>query len=450
MEGESSRHRGRSAWDRLSLPDISGQRSLAASLVVDSLGDGLFVPFAIVYFLHTTHLSLTAIGLGLSVAGFVAIGSVVPAGVLLDRFRAAKLVIAANLLSGIAFAGYLVVGQFWQLILFALLAATGSRVYWTANLALIGDAFNAGDRPRWFAFQRALRNAGFGLGGLVGAIAISGGDIGYQALAAINAVSYLAAATLVYLWSRHNPSASHQAMAVTTRSDVVASPRRQQDSTPGLGTRKRREHEAAGQPAGAAGFAAPLRDRSFLLIVATNLLFVLCGMVLPVLVAVYLTRALHLPVWLSGVLFALNAAVVALGQTTTSRAVGRLRPARMLQLASLAWTISFLVFWAAALLPRNMMIPALMLAILIFTAAEMIQGPALNDLVVAIAPDSARGRYLGVYQLSWGAGAAVAPALFSWLFTISAGLPWPALAVACGLWTVVMTWLDPRTSNRPS
>jgi hypothetical protein len=116
----------------------------------------------------------------------------------------------------------------------------------------------------------------------------------------VNAVSYLAAAALVYLWSR-------------------------QHGTQGLGTDQRSERKVADQSAAARGYAAPLRDRPFLLIVATNLLFVLCAMVLDVLVAVYVIRALHLPVWLSGVLFALNTAVVALGQTTTSRAVVRLR-----------------------------------------------------------------------------------------------------------------------------
>ena len=181
------RHRLR---DRLGLPSLSGHRSLAAALIIDSLGDGLFVPFGIVYFLHTTSLSLTVIGLSLSVAGFAAIGTVIPAGVLLDRLRPGPLVIAANLLSAVGFAGYLVVGQVWQLVVFALLAAVGSRLYWTANLALIGDAFADQERPRWFAFQRALRNTGFGLGGLLGAIAISTGSaVGYRALALVNAVS---------------------------------------------------------------------------------------------------------------------------------------------------------------------------------------------------------------------------------------------------------------------
>lgn len=203
MDSGAKLDRRRAARDRLGLPVMAGQRSLAVSLIVDSLGDGLFVPFAIIYFLHTTSLSLQAIGVALSAAGFAAVGTVIPAGVLLDRFAPARLVIAANLLSAVAFSGYLAVSHAWELVLFALLAAAGSRLYWTANLALIGDAFPPGERSRWFAFQRALRNAGFGLGGLLGSVAISAGSMtGYHALAAVNAASYLAAALLVFAWAR--------------------------------------------------------------------------------------------------------------------------------------------------------------------------------------------------------------------------------------------------------
>jgi len=109
-----------------------------------------------VYFLHTTSLSLTAIGSCLSVAGLLALPSVLLAGVLVDRFGATGVVVAGNLVSGLAFAGYLVVGSDWQLVLFALLAGLGGRFYWTANLGLIGDAFSGEERARWFALQRAL------------------------------------------------------------------------------------------------------------------------------------------------------------------------------------------------------------------------------------------------------------------------------------------------------
>jgi MFS family permease len=417
MDSRTKPDRRSAARDRLGLPAIAGQRALAASLVVDSLGDGLFVPFAIIYFLHTTSLSLPTIGVALSAAGFVAIGTVIPAGVLLDRLPPARLVVTANLLSAVAFAGYLTVSHIWQLVLFALLAAVGSRLYWTANLALIGDAFAPRDRSRWFAFQRALRNTGFGLGGLLGAVAISvGSTAGYHALAAVNAVSYLAAALLVFTWARRRWR--HRADRDGTPSSAV-SVQLPTASTP------------AARPG---GFRIALTDRPFLLIVATNLLFVLCSLVLDVLLAVYVTRGLGLPVWLTGVLFALNTGVVALAQTITSRTVEGLTSVRMLQLTALVWACAFAVFWLSGLVPAPAAIALLLIAVLVFTLAEMIQGPALNNLVVAIAPEAVRGRYLGVYQLSWGAGSAAAPALFSWLYTGSSQLPWIVLGLGCLAW----------------
>jgi hypothetical protein len=62
-------------------------------------------------------------------------------------------------------------------------------------------------------------------------------------------------------------------------------------------------------------------------------------------------------------------------------------------------------------------------------------------LVVALAPGHVRGRYLGIYQLSWGLGRAVAPAPLSWLFAVSAGLPWMALAIVCATCSVTFSWL---------
>jgi MFS family permease len=404
--------------DRLGLPDLAGQRSLAASLIVDSLGDGLFVPFAIVYFLHTTQLSVQSIGLGLTLAGLLALPVVLPAGVLLDRFTPARVVVTANLVSGAGFAGYLLVGQYWQLVGCALLAGIGGRVYWTANLALVGDAFST-DRTRWFAFQRALRNAGYGLGGLLGAAAISfGGGTGYRALAVLNAASYLTAAVLVGRWSRRRqPQAAKGALPALS--------------------------PAAPGPAGAgrARYRDVLRDRPFMLITATNLLFVLCMLTLDVLLAVDLVRALHQPAWLAGVLFAVSTTLVAAGQTTLSRMVARLRPSRTLQLAAAGWAAAFTAFWLAGQVPRAAVVGCLFAAVLVFAVAEMIQGPALNDLVVALAPDRARGRYLGIYQLSWALGRAIAPALLTWLFTVSAGLPWTAFAIACLTCAVMFSWL---------
>jgi MFS family permease len=439
---------------RLGLPRMSGQRSMVAALVVDSLGDGLFVPFAIVYFLHTTSLSLSAIGACLSVAGLLALPSVLPAGVLVDRFSSTGVVVAGNLLSGLAFAGYLVVANAWQLVLFALLAGLGGRFYWTANLGLIGDAFSGGERARWFALQRALRNAGFGLGGLLGAVAISlGSDAGYRALAAVNAVSYLAAAAVVLFWSRRlrrsagQPAAlqratlqavSYQTVGDQTVSQVVGD---QTVITEQAGRDDAGPPHTGPHSTGVArrGYRAALSDRPFMLLTATNVLFVLCSVSLEVLLSVFVLRALHQPVWLAGALFAVNTIASAVGQTPLSAAVAGLGPIRVLQLSGAVWAVSFALFWLASGVPGTAAIASVTLAVVVFTVAEMIQGPVVNDLVVALAPAELRGRYLGTYQLSWALSRAVAPALFTWLFSEGANVPWTLLAVACAGWTALLS-----------
>ncbi len=266
--------------DRLGLPDLTGRYQLAGALFVDSLGDGLFLPFAVVYFLKTTGLTLSTVGLGLTVANLLAMVAVPVSGVLIDRLTPAAVVIAGNLISGVGFAGYLLVGNLWELVFFSFFAAVGGRLFWTANLALVGDAFQGSERTRWFAFQRAARNGGYGLGGLFAAAALgTGSGIGYRALALANAVTFLLAALLV--WRSRVSLGGGSAR----KSEVVNGSRR--------------------------GYRAALTDGPFLLLTAMNVLFVLCMMVLDVLLALYLVRVLHQPVWLSGLPVALNTVAVA-------------------------------------------------------------------------------------------------------------------------------------------
>ena len=386
--------------DRLGLPDLTGRYQLAGALFVDSLGDGLFLPFAVVYFLKTTGLTVSAVGLGLTVANLLAVVAVPVSGVLIDRLTPAAVVIAGNLISGVGFAGYLLAGNLWELVFFSFFAAAGGRLFWTANLALVGDAFQGPERTRWFAFQRAARNGGYGLGGLFAAAALgTGSGIGYRALALANAITFLLAALLVW------------------RSRVSL----------GGGSAGKRELVNGSRR----GYRAALTDGPFLLLTAMNVLFVLCMMVLDVLLALYLVRILHEPVWLSGLLFALNTVAVAGFQTPVWALFQHRRPVRVLQLSAAVWGLSFLMMWLIAPLPGALSITGVFLAVIVFTVAELIQGPVFNGLVVAAAPEQFRGRYMAVYQLSWALARAAAPGLFGWLFTAGRALPWIVLAAGC-------------------
>lgn len=424
--------------NRLGLPELRGRYQLAGALVIDSLGDGLFVPFAVVYFLRTTGLTLAVVGLGLSAATFLALPSAPVCGLLIDRLTPATVVITGNLISAAAFAGYLLVGNLWELMFFAFFAAVGGRFFWTANLALVGDAFQGPERTRWFAFQRAARNAGYGLGGLLAAAALGmSSGVGYRSLAAANAVSYLLAATLVLRWSKREPRRAREDM------DDRAKTSAKRDGYPRSKERYPRSKErylrsTKGYPRPTKGYRTALTDRPFLLLTAMNVLFVLCMTVLDVLLAAYLVRVLHEPVWLSGLLFAANTVAVALFQTTVWALFQDRRPVRVLQLSATVWGSSFLLLWLLAALPDGLAVPGLFLAIAVYTIAELIQGPVFNGLVVAAAPQQLRGRYMGVYQLSWALAQAASPGWFGWLFTTNHALPWIVLATGCAACAVML------------
>jgi len=159
----------------------------------------------------------------------------------------------------------------------------------------------------------------------------------------------------------------------------------------------------------------------------------MCANVLPVLLVVYVVVSLGQPAWLGGVLFTVNTVLVSTAQTATTRSVRRVGHVRVLQAAAACWGASFMLLWALAAAPRPVLVPGLVLAVVVFTVAEMLHGPVINTLAVDIAPPEAAGRYAAAFQLSWSLGSAVAPLLLTWLISRGVALTWLALVGACAL-----------------
>lgn len=75
------------------------------------------------------------------------------------------------------------------------------------------------------------------------------------------------------------------------------------------------------------------------------------------------------------------------------------------------------------------MVPVLVDATFLFTAAETVHGPVLQSLATELSPPGARGRYLAVFQYSFTVASLVAPAFFTTLFEVGYWLPWLVLGV---------------------
>jgi MFS family permease len=383
--------------DALALPNTRGRVPLIVAQVVDALGTGLFLPFAVVYFHAAKGIPLTTVGAILSVAALLSLPAGPLTGPLIDRLGPRRVVVASLLLRVLTFGGYVFAGAPWELVVLATITLWGESMFWPGAAALVAQVADDGQRVRWYAMERALRNVGIGVGGLVGSVLVTwGGTGGYTAVVLLNAVSFLLAAGLFASWRPVGPP------------------------PPPAGRQRER-----------GGYREVLTDRAFLGVLATVCVFALCDLALTVLMSAYVIEARGLPAWQPGVLFAINTALVVLAQTAVGGLIERHRRTRVLQLAAGIWVVSFALFAMVPAGDAGMALGLLALGMVVFTVAELLQAPTSSALTVAIAAEHLRGRYLGLEELMWSVARVLAPAGFTWLLAKGPVLPWLALCACC-------------------
>ncbi|MGX7761324.1 MFS transporter [Streptomyces angustmyceticus] len=420
-----------SAWRRMQtawgLPDLAGNGRFVTANLIDSLGNGLVMAFTVVFFVKTTTLSLVAVGTALTVGQLLVLPVPLFVGRLLDTWGPRTVVAAGNWISAAGFVGFLFSHAVWQIVLWQFVVQLGATAFWMGNSPLTVLVARGAERARWFGFVRALRNVGVGFGGAASAVALSIGTVaGLRAVMATNVVTFAVAGWLVITLRGADP---HETAGAGPAEPEPAAPQQ----TAG--------HTTAQAPV---GYRAVLKDTRYLRLVATNLSFVFASTVIAVLLAVYAVDTLHVGAWIVGVIVVLNAVMVALLQTLASRWIEARRPATVLVLALLLNAAAFTVFGVLLVLPGWAVIAGLLLAVVLYTVAEMLSSPPTSELSVVMAPEHLRGRYLGVYQLSWSVGGAVAPALLTALLEGGAALPWVFLAAISVLAVPLALGLDRR------
>jgi hypothetical protein len=376
--------------------------ALLGALVVDSVGNGLFLPLSLLFFLKLTAVPLGLLGVLLSLATTLTLPVPLWAGWLADRVGALPLVVAAQVLQG---AGYLAYDQVHGPVgigCAAGLVATGVRLFWSSVFTALADFADtaaargaAVSKDTWYAWASVARTAGLGAGGVVaGVVVANGGVTAYRAVAYVAAGCFLCAAGTIAVF--------------------VRAPRR-------LG---------GGQPArDRVGYRGLLRDRTFLAFGAINTVYAGTSIMLPLALPAFVLRGLHgSPVLASAVLVG-NTVLLTVAGAAVIRRLAPYRRSRVLIAAGALWTVGALLF--AVLVPRQpgWVIPALVGAALLFTVAELVHAPVSMALATALSPVAARGRYLAAFQYSFMIASMVAPAFFTTLFEVHRSLPWLAVGL---------------------
>ena len=389
---------------RLGFPAIGEHRRFVTAIVADTVGSGLFMPITLLYFLAMTDLTLVQIGSALSLSALLTMPGAFVIGSLVDRYGPRRMMLIGNLVQAVGMVAYLWADSLLVVALWTTLLNLGRQSFWGSFGNVVTAISAPGERELWFGFLQAVRNLGYSVGGVLAGIALQiGTDLAYQSVVVINAVTFVLAFLLLLDVPDHR---------------VVRA-----------------------EDAPLEGWGVVLRDGAYLRLVLGQMGFVAGMMVLNFALPVYIADTIDLPGWVVGAIFTLNTAMVGLGQgLVVRRMTGQVR-ARMMGLAQLVFVASYAMFVVAGWLPVWLAVVVMLVGGAVYTFGELTGGPVFSATAAEAAPDHLRGRYLGLFQLSWGIGGAVAPVTFTWLLAHGQTTLWWVLAVFAVLSAVYLQTL---------
>jgi MFS family permease len=372
--------------------------ALVGAFFIDAVGTGMFQPFSVLFFLATSSLPLTRIGLGLSIAALVRIPATIAAGPLSDRVGPRAVIVMSQLLQAAGFAGYLFASSFWRLVAVAALVQVGNSIFWVAYAPLIFAISAKGEREHWFALTTALRTAGLATGGVIaGATVAIGGRVGFFGVAAANAVSFVLAACLS---ARTGPGTGPSG-----RAEPAAESR---------GSRK-----------------TMLHDYPFMGFVAVNIGITFLALAVPLALPVFVVKILGLPAWAPGAALALNAILVAAASPIVMAVISGRRRRDVLMISQGFVIVAFAVFLLVQLVPAGTAIALVLIAILPLAVCEVMQAAVVPAVVTESATPSTLGRYTSAYQMTFSIADIIAPVVVTAALRAGAAALWvPLSAVA--------------------
>ncbi len=337
-------------------------------VLVNSSGSSMVWPFLTIYLRQRLDVPLTTIALLLTANSLAGLASTSIAGPAVDRFgRKGAMVLSL----GVGCLFMLALGRVDTLaaaVALMIFKGMTDPLYRVGSDAMVADLIPPARRADAYALLRMISNLGVAIGPSIGGF--------------ITAVSYglafsIAAATaLIYALL----------VAVFMRETIPQWP----------------AEERAKQ---ARGYGPVLRDRPF---VAFCIAYSFAGMaysLMMVLLPVYMKENFGLPESAYGLILAANAAMVVLFQYGVTRLTQRYHHLPVLAVGSLFYALG------VGSVALGAGFTAFLVSMIILTIGELIMIPTSTALTANLAPPDMRGRYMGVYGLTWGVAMGIGPVL---------------------------------------
>lgn len=366
--------------------------------VANSLGNGIVIPFLVIYLHDVRDVGLETAGAVVAVLlGIGVIGSPL-AGRLVDRIGARTTLICSLALLAAGYGGFPFVRGAWLAFALAAVAGAGNAGFAPSHSSLLAALTSGEQRTTAYALTRVTDNLGFGIGGLIGGlIATTQVPESYNLLFAVDAGTFVAFMALLAF--------------------VPQPPRAPAGTAP------------------AGGYREVARDRPYIALLALTALLV---------TAAYAQVATMLPPYVKdhaavgeagiGVIFFVNTLVLVLAQLPFAKALGGHNRLRALATAGTIFSgTSFGILAVGTWLDGTTAVVLLCAVIVAFSVGECLHGAVNNPLIADLAPPQLIGRYMALRTSAWQVGFLAGPALGSIVLSRSPTALWCGAAAACAL-----------------
>jgi MFS family permease len=361
---------------------------LLAGEAVQSVGFGIAVPYMTLYLTGPVGITAAQTGVMMLVWTTVSLAGQPLGGVLADRIGRRPVMIGGLAGAGVSAAGLAFVSSFWQVIVVTVAWGTFNSIFEPAAGAYIADVTEPGLRTEAYGLWHVMANAGFALGPPIGALVI-----------------WLSSMRTTYLLT---------GVAILVYLAIAFRALPESKSAPGEGEPPARFREA-------------LRDRVLLLLAlgtaTATFAFAFFEEALPVFL--HEERGLAVVTW--GLILGINPILVTLFQYPISRWASRRSSRGVLAAGAILQGAALML-----LLPFET-VAALVVAVVVLTAGEMLIAPVSSAVAAELAPERLRGSYQGVINLAWEGAWGPTALIGLWLVGRGQGEVILALALPIGI-----------------
>ena len=382
-------------------------------MLISSVGASMIWPFLMIYVTHKLALPLTTAASLISVSAVMGLISSVIAGPIIDTVGRKPVMVIS--LAGNAL-GYFLMSRAQTVPAFALLMAlngASNPLYRVSTDAMMADLIPPHRRIDAYSLMRLANNVGVALGPALGGFAAA---ISFTVAFYCGAAGLLTFAALIGFF----------AVETLPRRDGIA---------------------AAPQAESFGGYVAILRDRPFSSFVGVFALVTVCAALVWVLLGVYTTKNYGLTEQQYGWIPTTNALMVIFFQYGVTQISKRFPSLRVQALGalfyagavfSIAFGRGYWAFWTS---------------MVVMSIGELLLVPASSTYAANLAPPDKRGRYMGLYGLTWLGAQSVGPVFGGFLSdTLGPQAPWYGGGLV-GLLSVVgylrLREARPRTDAHP-